>query len=96
MLAGMAPRRRGKAARTKPRVEWGPEALALVARVLEGVERRYGVTGCRGGRVGVQVRARREWIRLVRDSWGLSLHEAAGLCGVDHTTVMLACREVSR
>ena len=53
MLAGMAPRRRGKAARTKPRVEWGPEALALVARVREGVERRYGVTGARVGRVGV-------------------------------------------
>ena len=46
----------------------------------------------REGRKPEELRARREWIRLVQDSWGLTISETARLLGVDRCAVRGARR----
>lgn len=86
MLAGRRPPR--------PRPSWSPAAVAIADRVLAGVAARYGldVVTARRSNTPTAVTARREWLRLVRDTWALSNVETGRLCGVDATSVLLACR----
>lgn len=64
---------------------WDSPAWCL----LESVAERHGVAtmDARHGRKPEELRARREWIRLVQDSWGLSISETARLLGVDRCAV---------
>ncbi len=76
---------------TPPRVR---HVLApCVEAVLISVCSRHGadpIAVANGSRVPGDVRARREWIRLVQNTWALSSPETARLLNVDHTTVLLA------
>lgn len=90
LLAGLRP-----AAKTAARPpEWGDAARASAARVLASCAAREGITpeAARRMHTPEATRARRAWLRLVRDSWALSASATARLCGVDHTSVLLACR----
>lgn len=65
-----------------------PEYDAVHA-LAERLRRQYGIAEQRWltGRYPSEVRARREWIRLVQDSWGLTISETARLLGVDRCVV---------
>ncbi len=106
MLAGLRPKvNRRNVAEERRRSRWSPEAVELVARVLDGCARRRGLRPeaarrapwSQGRATGGEVvaEARREWYRLVRESWDLSLVDTAALCGVDHTTVLFALKRDS-
>lgn len=88
MLAGRARRS------APPRPGWSAAAVAIAERVLVGVAARHGldVVTARRSNTPTAVTARREWLRLVRDTWALSNVETGRLCGVDATSVLLACR----
>lgn len=66
-----------------------------VEAVLASVARKHGITPeiVRRSREPSAVRARREWVGLVRDSWGLSIAETARLCGVQRDIVRSASSE---
>lgn len=70
--------------------------LAPVEAVLVSVSRKHGVSAidvANGVREKAVVVARHEWIRLVKDSWNLSLSATARLVGFDHTTVIYAVKK---
>lgn len=58
-------------------------------RLLVRVAAKYGldVRDARYGAYPHEVKARREWIRLVQDSWGLTISETARMLGVDRCAV---------
>lgn len=74
--------------------EWSDAARESAARVLASCAAREGITPEAARRLHTPsaVRARRDWIRLVRASWDLSASATARLCGVDHASVLVACR----
>lgn len=80
-----------------PASEFSATAHELVARVRARIAERRGLTSeaVRSSRSRAAVEARREWLRVVRDSWYLSAAATGRLCGVNHTTVLLASRGAS-
>ena len=80
-----------------PAPRWAASQIALVDAVLASTARRHGLEPetVRRARTGPAVRARSEWLVLVRDTWALSASDTGRLCGVDHTTVLAACRRRS-
>lgn len=67
-------------------------SLLMVDRVLEKIVARCGLTvwHARNSRTKEATAARREWLVVVQDTWALSSVETSRLCGVDHTSVLLA------
>lgn len=82
----------------RPAPRWAASQIALVDQVLASTARRHGLEPetVRRANTGPAVRARHEWLVLVRDTWALSASDTARLCGVNHTTVLAALRRVPR
>lgn len=81
-----------KAAKVSERGQYSAETLSLVDGLLVQCAARHGVTpeAARRRRIPPAVAARHEWIRLLRDSWGLSVSETARMVGMDYATVQYA------
>ena len=77
--------------------EFSVGAREIVARVRARIAERHGLTpeAVLSSHAPPAVAARHEWLRVVRDSWDLSASATGRLCGVNHTTVLLATRGVS-
>ncbi len=71
---------------------YSASSLRIVSTVLERIAERYGlaVEAVRVSHTKEATAARREWLVVVQDSWALSAAETARVCGVDHTSVLLA------
>ena len=78
-----------KAKKVDERGTYSADTMALVDGLLAKCAARHGVTyeAARGRRLARCVAARNEWLRLLKDTWALSISETARMAGMDYTSV---------